>query len=96
MELKDFQNETIKKSVNNIYELLEIANHREEKGDIEPAHFVLQSCTGSGKTVMLAEILRELKERDLSSHYVFIWAAPNKLHAQSHKKLADILSNTET
>ena len=95
MELKEFQVETIRKSVNNIYELLELANHRAETGDDEPAHFVLQSCTGSGKTIMLAEILRELKERDLTSHYVFVWAAPNKLHSQSQKKLADILKDTE-
>ena len=95
MKLKDFQVETIKKSVNNIYELLETANHREEKGDFTPAHFVLQSCTGSGKTIMLAEILRELKERDLSCRYAFVWAAPNKLHAQSQKKLASVLSDTE-
>ena len=95
MELKEFQIETIRKSVNNIYELLEIANHRAEKGDETPAHFVLQSCTGSGKTIMLAEILREIKERDLSEHYVYVWAAPNKLHAQSQKKLAKILADTE-
>ena len=95
MELKEFQVETIRKSVNNIYELLEIAGHRAEKGDTEPAHFVLQSCTGSGKTVMLAEILRELKERDLSEHYVYVWAAPNKLHSQSQKKLSNILADTE-
>ena len=95
MELKEFQIETINKSVNNIYELLEISNRRAEKGDVSPAHFVLKSCTGSGKTIMLAEILRELKERDLSEHYVFVWAAPNKLHEQSHKKLAGLLSDTE-
>lgn len=95
MKLKEFQIETIKKSVNNIHDLLEIANRRAEKGDLEPAHFVLQSCTGSGKTVMLAEILRELKERDLTSRYVYVWAAPNKLHDQSHEKLKEILSNTE-
>lgn len=95
MELKEFQIEAIHKSVNNIYELLEIANHRAEKGDETPAHFVLQSCTGSGKTIMLAEILREIKERDLSEHYVYVWAAPNKLHSQSQKKLASILADTE-
>ena len=95
MKLKEFQIETIHKSVNNIYELLEIANHRAEKGDDSPAHFVLQSCTGSGKTIMLAEILREIKERDLSEHYVYVWAAPNKLHSQSQKKLASILADTE-
>ena len=95
MELKDFQNEAVHKSVSHIYELLEIANVREAKGDDSPAHFVLQSCTGSGKTIMLAEILRELKERDLSKQYVYVWAAPNKLHTQSHKKLADALADTE-
>ena len=95
MELKEFQIDTVNKSVNNIYDLLEISNRRAEKGDVGPAHFVLQSCTGSGKTIMLAEILRELKERDLSEHYVFVWAAPNKLHKQSHKKLAGLLSDTE-
>ncbi len=95
MELKEFQLEAIHKSVNNIYELLELSNIREAKGDTEPAHFVLQSCTGSGKTIMLAEILRELKERDLTQQYVFVWAAPNKLHDQSHKKLENLLADTE-
>lgn len=95
MNLKDFQIETIHKSVNNIYELLENANHRAEKGDTEPARFVLKSCTGSGKTIMLAEILRELKMRDLTEKYVFVWSAPNKLHTQSLKKLSGILKDTE-
>ncbi|MBQ3476221.1 DEAD/DEAH box helicase family protein [Candidatus Saccharibacteria bacterium] len=95
MELKEFQLDTVNKSVNNIYDLLEISNRRATKGDERPAHFVLKSCTGSGKTIMLAEILRELKERDLSEHYVFVWAAPNKLHAQSQKKLEKILCDTE-
>lgn len=95
MELKEFQLDTVNKSVNNIYDLLEISNRRVAKGDERPAHFVLKSCTGSGKTIMLAEILRELKERDLSEHYVFVWAAPNKLHSQSKKKLEKILSDTE-
>ena len=89
------QIETIHKSVNNIYELLENANHRAEKGDTEPARFVLKSCTGSGKTIMLAEILRELKMRDLTEKYVFVWSAPNKLHTQSLKKLSGILKDTE-
>lgn len=95
MELKEFQIETVNKAVTNIYDLLEIANRRAEKGDSSPAHFVLQSCTGSGKTIMLGEILKELKERDLSEHYVYVWAAPNKLHAQSQKKLAKMLADTE-
>lgn len=95
MELKDFQIETIDKSVDHIYELLEIANRRAEKGDDSPAHFVLQSCTGSGKTIMLAGILQELKERDLSKKYAFVWAAPNNLHKQSYEKLKKELEDTE-
>ena len=95
MQLKEFQLNTINKSVNNIYELLAEAKLRETKGDTEPARFVLKSCTGSGKTIMLAEILRELKERDLIDKYVFVWSAPNKLHTQSLKKLQGILADTE-
>lgn len=95
MRLKPFQVDTIRASVNCIYSLLENANKREKNGDLKPAHFVLQSCTGSGKTLMLAEILRELKERDLSQEYTFVWAAPNKLHTQSRKALTDILRDTE-
>ena len=95
MRLKDFQLNAINKSANNIYELLAEAKLREIKGDFEPARFVLKSCTGSGKTFMLAEILRELKERDLEDKYVFVWSAPNKLHTQSLNKLQGILADTE-
>lgn len=95
MQLKEFQLNAINRSVNNIYELLAEAKLRETKGDIEPARFVLKSCTGSGKTLMLAEILRELKERDLEDKYVFVWSAPNKLHTQSLNKLQGILADTE-
>ena len=95
MELKEFQVEAIHKSVNHIYELLEISNRRAEKGDDSPAHFVLQSCTGSGKTIMLAGILQELTERDLTNKYAFVWAAPNNLHKQSYEKLKKELADTE-
>ena len=95
MQLKEFQLNTINKAVNNIYELLAEAKIREAKGDLEPARFVLKSCTGSGKTIMLAEILRELKERDLEDRYVFVWSAPNKLHTQSLHKLRELLADTE-
>ena len=95
MQLKEFQLNTINKAVNNIYELLAEAKIREAKGDLEPARFVLKSCTGSGKTIMLAEILRELKERDLEDRYVFVWSAPNKLHTQSLHKLQKLLADTE-
>lgn len=94
MELKEFQVETIEKASRNIRELLVEAEKRRAKGDTEMATFVLKSCTGSGKTIMLAEILRELADRDLPGKYVFIWSAPNKLHLQSYKKLSNLLRDT--
>ena len=94
MELKEFQVETIEKASRNIRELLVEAEKRCAKGDTEMATFVLKSCTGSGKTIMLAEILRELADRDLPGKYVFIWSAPNKLHLQSYKKLSNLLRDT--
>ena len=94
MELKEFQVETIEKASRNIRELLVEAEKRRARGNTEMATFVLKSCTGSGKTIMLAEILRELADRDLPGKYVFIWSAPNKLHLQSYKKLSSLLRDT--
>ena len=57
---------------------------------LEPATLVFKAPTGSGKTVMMAEFLKELvsnrqDDRELS----FIWTAPRKLHSQSKDKLSN-------
>ena len=62
---------------------------RKSKGeeDVPVARVVLKSPTGSGKTMMAAEILRSLEDYFEDKPFAFIWAAPNKLHLQSHKNL---------
>lgn len=95
MRLKEFQINVVKKAVSHIYSLLNEAKNYNQIAYLKPARLILQSCTGSGKTVMLAEILRTLGERALPDKYVFVWAAPNKLHTQSRKKLERLLKDTE-
>ena len=56
---------------------------------------VFKAPTGSGKTVMMGEYLKELityrtDGRELS----FIWAAPRKLHSQSKKSLEKYYSES--
>lgn len=49
---------------------------------------VFKAPTGSGKTIMMAEFLKQLAvERDIKHSLSFIWAAPRQLHIQSHDKL---------
>lgn len=49
---------------------------------------VFKAPTGSGKTVMMAEFLKELVEgRGDARKFAFIWTAPRKLHTQSKAKL---------
>ncbi|MGB9762452.1 MAG: DEAD/DEAH box helicase family protein, partial [Minisyncoccia bacterium] len=49
---------------------------------------VFKAPTGSGKTIMMAEFLKQLvDDREVSQSLGFIWAAPHKLHIQSREKL---------
>jgi len=51
---------------------------------------VFKSPTGSGKTIMMAEFLKQLvDDRETRQSLGFIWTAPRKLHEQSRKKLED-------
>ena len=63
--------------------------------EINP-NIVFKSPTGSGKTLMTAEVLRRLPE-DFSlagQNLVFLWLAPRELHAQSFRKLSGILADS--
>lgn len=60
----------------------------------ESTQVVFKSPTGSGKTIMAAELLRRLAFEDLPQDYVYIWASMYKLHDQSRKKLQDYLSDS--
>lgn len=49
---------------------------------------VFKAPTGSGKTIMMAEFLKQLvDDKEVKQPLSFIWAAPKKLHIQSKEKL---------
>ncbi len=49
---------------------------------------VFKSPTGSGKTIMMAEFLKQLvDDREVKHSLCFIWTAPRQLHIQSKDKL---------
>ncbi|MEW6618059.1 MAG: DEAD/DEAH box helicase family protein [bacterium] len=49
---------------------------------------VFKSPTGSGKTIMMAEFLKQLvDDREIRQSLGFIWTAPRQLHKQSRDKL---------
>lgn len=60
---------------------------------------LLESPTGSGKTVMMAAYLERLIDElplqpDGTSNVAFIWFAPNTLHIQSFESLQDMYADT--
>lgn len=61
----------------------------------ETTQLVLKAPTGSGKTIMTAELLRRLANEELPGEYAYIWASMNKLHLQSKAKLAAYLRDSK-
>jgi type III restriction enzyme len=55
---------------------------------------VFKAPTGSGKTIMMAELLCRLAEEGLTNEYVFVWTSLYDLHSQSKEKLATYLKDT--
>ena len=79
MQLKDYQNTAIKKLLTRSKELLEQSGEKK---------IIFKAPTGSGKTIMTAEYLKQLiDEREITKQLSFIWTAPRKLHTQSKQKL---------
>ncbi len=79
MKELDYQIQAIRKLKDNSNELLNLqGNHT----------IVFKAPTGSGKTVMMAEFLKEfVSNRMDGKEFAFIWTAPRKLHTQSKEKL---------
>ncbi|MDO8735141.1 MAG: DEAD/DEAH box helicase family protein [Elusimicrobiota bacterium] len=79
MQLKNYQETAIK-------ELLEKA--KKLLGYPDSKKLVFKAPTGSGKTIMMAEFLKQLVENhEIKQALSFIWTAPRHLHEQSRSKL---------
>ena len=79
MQLKIYQQ-------NAIDELLEKAKRL--LGYSGSKKLVFKSPTGSGKTIMMAEFLKQLvDDNEVRQPFSFIWTAPRQLHIQSREKL---------
>ena len=86
MHLKQYQEKAIK-------ELLEKAQYLLLKNASKSV--VFKSPTGSGKTIMMAEFLRQIcNSKEFKDTLSFIWTAPRKLHIQSKDKLSQYYSET--
>lgn len=86
MQLKDYQNTAIKKILTRSKELL--AQSGEKK-------VIFKAPTGSGKTIMTAEFLKQLiDDKEIKTPLSFIWTAPRKLHTQSKEKLEKYYEDT--
>ena len=90
MELKNYQLTAIEDLLGKCWKLL----------GIEEASIVFRSPTGSGKTIMMAELLKRLAEKAKQSSekeriFSFVWIAPQNLHQQSKDKLERYYADTQ-
>lgn len=85
MELRKYQKVAVDKLVSISKKLLAKEDHR---------ICVFKAPTGSGKTIMVADLLEQLTREQLPSPYAFIWISGNKLHEQSREKLEDYLKTS--
>jgi len=79
MQLKIYQQNAIDELLAKAKELLSLGGGKK---------LVFKAPTGSGKTIMMAEFLRQLvDDREVRQSLGFIWTAPRQLHIQSREKL---------
>lgn len=92
MKLKQYQENSIQKLVNDVVEQLDIDGMRRK--------IVFQAPTGAGKTVMMTETMCRLHETiaDSDCQYnrvAFVWIAPNGLHVQSYFSMKNAFTETK-
>jgi len=81
MQLKIYQENAIDELLAKTIRLLSYSGSKK---------LVFKSPTGSGKTIMMAEFLKQLVDhREIRQSLGFIWTAPRQLHIQSRDKLED-------
>lgn len=77
IELRNYQKEAVKSLLGKVENVL----RSPESGIV-----IFQSPTGSGKTVMVSEMLKRLV-KDNKKRYSFVWVSVRHLHEQSKEKL---------
>lgn len=79
MQLKNYQENAIEELLEKAKKLLTYSGEKK---------FVFKAPTGSGKTIVTAEFLKQLvDDREVKKSLSFIWTAPRQLHIQSREKL---------
>jgi len=79
MQLKIYQENAIDELLTESKRLLGYSGNKK---------LVFKAPTGSGKTIMMAEFLKQLvDDREVTQSLSFIWTAPRQLHIQSREKL---------
>ncbi len=88
IKLKDYQSQ----AVENLHRKLENSLRSSENEVV-----IFQAPTGSGKTVMVSELIKELVEnRDDDKSFSFIWVSVRMLHEQSKEKLEKYYEDDRT
>lgn len=81
MQLKNYQINAIDELLSKTKRLFSYTDNKK---------LVFKAPTGSGKTIMMAEFLKQLcEDKEVKSPLSFIWTAPRQLHEQSKNKLDD-------
>src|SRR3989344_1480305 len=88
IKLKDYQ----KDAVENLHRKIEKSLNSPENEVV-----IFQAPTGSGKTVMVSELLKELiKNRKDDKRFSFVWISVRMLHEQSKEKLEKYYEDDRT
>jgi type III restriction enzyme len=85
IELKEYQHRAVNDLLRQMRDLLNRSGSKV---------CVFKAPTGSGKTIMMAELLQRLSNENLPNNYVFVWTSLYDLHSQSKAKLASYLQDT--
>ena len=85
MILKQYQAEAVNKLLTQTKKLLNKEGERV---------CVFKAPTGSGKTIMAADFLKQLSSEQLPTKYAFIWISSHDLHTQSKEKLEAYLADS--
>ena len=81
IELRDYQKTAVKDLFDRFERMLKSS---------EREICVFKATTGSGKTIVVADLLKKLVKEKKDSTLSFVWIAPRKLHDQSKDKLESI------